>query len=65
MQDAEGTWLPVALKFMAYIDELTMDEANRETLCMRAVKDARNTATILSASEIDVEGGQMKVIAMK
>lgn len=65
MQDADGTWVPVALKSMDYVDEATRDEANRESLCMRAVKSAPNTATILTASRHIVDGKQMKVIAMK
>ena len=65
MQDAEGTWLPVALKFMAYDDELTRDEAKRESRCMKAIKDALNTATMLSATVELVEGKRMKIIAMK
>ena len=65
MQDADGTWLPVALKFMAYDDELTKDEAKRESRCMKAVKDAPNTATILSAAVETVDGKRMKIIAMK
>lgn len=65
MQDAEGAWLPVALKFMAYDDELTRDEAKRESRCMKAIKDAPNTATMLSATVELVEGKRMKIIVMK
>ena len=65
MQNADSNWVPVALKWMDYVDEFTRDEANRESLCMRAVKDAPHTATILSATKHLVDGKQMKIIAMK
>ncbi len=64
-QDSNGKWMPVAVKFMPYDDEPTKDVAKREIHCMRAVKGAHHTASLLSARNFVADGKKMKVIAMK
>ncbi len=64
-QDSSGKWIPVAVKVMPYDDEPTKDVAKREIHCMRAVKGAHHTATLLSARNFEAGGKKMKVIAMK
>ena len=64
-QDSSGKWMPVAVKFMPYDDEPTKDVAKLKIHCMRAVKGAHHTASLLSARNFVADGKKMKVIAMK
>ena len=64
-QDSSGKWMPIAVKFMPFDDETTKDIAMREIHCMRAVKAAHHTASLLSTHKFVADGKKMKVIAMK
>ena len=65
MRDADGSWMPVAVKTLPYSSCLQKDQFRREYKAMQAIAGTSHTVTVLSEDTGKVNGKRQKFIAMR